>query len=398
MRINELGVSSETNKDDTKVRCHSASSFLEKVFNSPLSQPCSHYLGKDHLPLCPGWLNSLPDSNLVLLQSFLHQAATAVFPNANLWERLSCYLNLVTPPCVSQKTPGFIKWLQHPPPPTSQLFCLHCFSYTCSPSLLQTHPWSCSSGPLQMLFSLPGICLPWSTSWTILTYFSCLSLSLTTSSLSPHPPVFLTSFIYSVSWLFGSHPNYRPSWSQVFQVLAVWGKMQPPSAQCPIQRALPSMFTGFSSQRLSGSSRMGDHSWVLKSLLHFAMWPARQLVTDWLPRPLKLQLEPSWRLSAITYVGRRDVGGLRWVVLPSLPLPAAWSPSASVWVRRILLPFVQCSSRAGSLRERQRERWLYCWFMLLSPQTHDAVNMGWGLVQRKAVLLMISTKGMIGNG
>lgn len=188
-------------------------------------------------------------------------------------------------------------------------------------------------------------------------------------------------------------------WSQVFQVLAVWGKMQQPSAQCPIQRALfLSMFTGFSSLRLSGSSRMGDHSWVLESLLHFAMWPARQLVTDWLPRPLKLQLEPSWRLSAITYVGRRDVGGLRWVVLPSLPPPAAWSPSASVWVRRIFLPFVQCSSRAGSLRERQRERWLYCCFMLLSPQTHDAVNMGWGLVQWKAVLLMVSTKGMIGNG
>ena len=52
---------------------------------------------------------------------------------------------------------------------------------------------------------------------------------------------------------------------------------------------------------------MGDHSWVLESLLHFAMWPARQLVTD--PLSLKLQLEPSWRLAAITYVGRRDVGG-----------------------------------------------------------------------------------------
>lgn len=51
----------------------------------------------------------------------------------------------------------------------------------------------------------------------------------------------------------------------------------------------------------------GDHSWVLESLLHFAMWPARQLVTD--PLSLKLQLEPSWRLAAITYVGRRDVGG-----------------------------------------------------------------------------------------
>lgn len=49
----------------------------------------------------------------------------------------------------------------------------------------------------------------------------------------------------------------------------------------PIQRALlPSMFTGFSSQGISGSSRMGDHSWVLEYLFHFAMWPARQSVTD----------------------------------------------------------------------------------------------------------------------
>ena len=85
--------------------------------------------------------------------------------------------------------------------------------------------------------------------------------------------------------------------------------MQPPSAQCPIQRALlPSMLTGFSSQRLSGSSRMGIIAGSLNpcSILLCGL-PGSWWLTD--PLSLKLQLEPSWRLAAITYVGRRDVGG-----------------------------------------------------------------------------------------
>ena len=99
------------------------------------------------------------------------------------------------------------------------------------------------------------------------------------------------------------------------------------------------MFTGFSSQGISGSSRMGDHSWVLEYLFHFAMWPARQSVTDWL-WSFSWNHPGGWLPSH--FVGRRDVEGLRWVVLPSLPrlLPC-------LWVRRIFLPFVEYSSRAS---------------------------------------------------
>ena len=54
--------------------------------------------------------------------------------------------------------------------------------------------------------------------------------------------------------------------------------------QCPIQRALlSSLFIGFSSPSISGSSRVGGgegHSRVLESLLPLAVWPVRQLVID----------------------------------------------------------------------------------------------------------------------
>ena len=145
------------------------------------------------------------------------------------------------------------------------------------------------------------------------------------------------------------------------------------------------MFTGFSSQGISGSSRMGDHSWVLEYLFHFAMWPARQSVTDWL-WSFCWNHPGGWLPSH--FVGRRDVEGLRWVVLPSLPrlLPCLFESEEYSFPLWNIHPGLQ------------RERWLYCWFMLLSPQTHDAVNMGWRLVQWKAILLMVSTKGMIGNG
>lgn len=171
-------MSSETNKDNTKVRCHSGS--LGESFQQPL-QPCSHYLGKDHLPLCPGWLNSLPDSQ---------PRPLAVFPppscHCSLSQMKSREAELLPKPshaslCLTENPQVLLNDFSIPAS-TSQLFCLHCFSYTCSPSLLQTHPWSCSSLGLAeaVFFFLESAC-PGQPHRTIYILFFAL-VGLTTSS------------------------------------------------------------------------------------------------------------------------------------------------------------------------------------------------------------------------
>lgn len=87
--------------------------------SSPLSHPHCLCLGKDHLPLCPGGLNQLPDSILILFQSLLYQAAVVIFLRCKSHEAV--VLNSSVSLCFTEKSKVCEMTLRDPPSTPSSI-------------------------------------------------------------------------------------------------------------------------------------------------------------------------------------------------------------------------------------------------------------------------------------